>query len=392
MFLAIVAAGGIFAGTNVAYTPYELVHFAKTAKVKYVIAAPEHLKSMLNAAQQVGLDKSKIIMFNPDDREVPTGYTTFKDLLQRGEQDWVRFDDLKTAENTLAALLFSSGTTGLPKAVKLSHHNFIAQHTLVNEIVPKPYEPKRLLALPMFHAASTPAACCTPLRAGQAAYIMRTFDLEMWFTCMEKYAITEVAMVPPIVILIIMSPLRHKYSLKAAKQAQCGAAPLDRRPQARLQELMAEGAPFTQVWGMTETSCVATMFRYPETDVTGSVGRPLPNLDVKLVDEDGREVTDYDVKGELCVRGPIVTKGYFENPEANARDFDSEGFFHTGDVAYCDGKSKLFYIVDRRKELIKVRGFQVAPPELEGVLLSHPGKVSSSAMTGSPANEMNRYR
>lgn len=169
---------------------------------------------------------------------------------------------------------------------------------------------------------------------------------------MQEYQITDMALVPPIAIGIIMSPLRHQYSLKSVRVAYCGAAPLDRRPQARVQELLAPGATFTQVWGMTETSCIATKLYYndyPSGDTTGSVGHPIPNLDVKLVDENGRDVSEYGVRGEICVRGPTVTRGYYDNAEANARDFDADGFFHTGDVAYCDAKTKLFYIVDRRK-------------------------------------------
>jgi len=156
-------------------------------------------------------------------------------------------------------------------------------------------------------------------------------------------------MVPPVCIGITISPLSKKYSLKSIRSAACGAAPLDKGPQARLKALLSLDAPFTQVWGMTETSCVATMFYYPEHDVTGSVGRMMPNLDCKLVDDDGNDISAYDTRGELCVRGPTIVNGYFENPEANARDWDSDGYFHTGDIAYCDGKSKLWYIVDRKK-------------------------------------------
>lgn len=99
---------------------------------------------------------------------------------------------------------------------------------------------------------------------------------------------------------------------------------------------------------MTETTCIATMFPYPETDITGSVGRPNPGLDVKLVDEDGKDITDYDVLGEMCIRGPSVIQGYLDNPEAN-KSWDDDGYFHTGDIMYCDSKTKLWYIVDRRK-------------------------------------------
>ena len=198
--------------------------------------------------------------------------------------------------------------------------------------------------------------------------------------------------------MAINSPLKDKYNMTAARIGQVGAAPLDKHPQSRVQKLLG-GVPVTQVWGMTETSCIATRLRFPLYDTTGSVGIPLPNLDTKLVDDEGKDITGFDVRGELCVRGPTVIRGYFENPEANARDFDEEGFFHTGDIAYVARVSGLYYIVDRKKvgwvvicrvsgilansrpqELIKVRGFQVAPPELEGVLLSHPDIVDCAVI------------
>ena len=123
---------------------------------------------------------------------------------------------------------------------------------------------------------------------------------------------------------------------------------------------------------VTESCCIATMFYHPEDDDTGSVGRLIPNCEVKLIDGEGNDVSAYDVRGEMCIRGPTITSGYFENPKANAESFDSDGYYKSGDIMYCDKKSKKWYIVDRKKELIKVRGFQVAPPELESVLLSHP--------------------
>lgn len=112
----------------------------------------------------------------------------------------------------------------------------------------------------------------------------------------------------------------------------------------------------------------------------------MPNIDVKIVDPNSDssaapEVGPYDTRGELCIRGPTVVRGYLDNPEANARDWDREGYFHTGDIVYCDSKTKLWYVVDRKKELMKVRGFQVAPNEIEGVLLEHPD-VADVAVIG----------
>lgn len=210
---------------------------------------------------------------------------------------------------------------------------------------------------------------------------MRRFDLNEFLEAAERYNVTDMVMVPPIAVGILMSPhARARPFLKKLKMAGCGAAPLGRDVQGKFHELMDKEAPFTQVWGMTETSCVAMSFRFPEHDDTGSVGRLIPNLEAKLIDIDGNNISAYNTRGELCVRGPTVTPGYFKNPEANASSFDADGWFKTGDIAYCDEATGKWYIVDRRKELIKVRGFQVAPAELEAVLLLHPQIVDAAVI------------
>ena len=137
---------------------------------------------------------------------------------------------------------------------------------------------------------------------------------------------------------------------------------------------------------MTEITCTVTHVRpgtrVEEVDYFGSVGTPVPNLELKIVDEEGKDVSHVpEVRGEICVRGPTVVKGYYENEEANREAFDDEGYIKSGDIGYADPKTGLWYIVDRRKELIKVRGFQVAPAEIEGVLLSHPG-IADAAVIG----------
>lgn len=349
LFLGLVGAGGVFSGVNPAYTPTELAHTLKIAKVKFMFALPNLLEATLKATDQVGIPRERVIIFNPNGEEAPKGFLQWKDLLARGEDDWIRFDDLKTAKFTPAARLFSSGTTGLPKAADLSHYNLVAQHTLVFESSPRPWDRRGLLALPMFHAATAPSAFCTYIRAGAQGFVLPRFEPERWFWAHQEYEITDLAVVPPIAIFAINSPLNQKYSLKSVKAATCGAAPLDKLPQSRLQKLIGEDVPFTQVWGMTETSCIATRFPWPEKDTTGSVGRAMPGLDLKLVDDDGKDVSGPDARGELCIRGPTVINGYFENPEANARDWDSDGYFHTGDIAFMDGKTELLYIVDRKK-------------------------------------------
>jgi len=265
----------------------------------------------------------------------------------------------------------------------MSHYNFIAQHELIWEgpEAQRGFEEIYLFPLPMFHAAIAPRAHTGTFKKGDKTYIMRRFDLEQFLANIEKYGVTGLSVVPPMAIAIIMSPLNQQYSLKSIKWSSSGAAPMGPETQARLQGLLDKDAPLTQVWGMTESSCIATRFEYPETDTTGSIGRTIPNVDMKLVDDNGKDLGEvYDTRGEMCLRGPTIVPGYHNNPKANAESFDTDGFYHTGDIGYCDSKTKLWYIVDRKKELIKVRAFQVAPPEIETILLDHPNIVDCAVI------------
>jgi acyl-CoA synthetase (AMP-forming)/AMP-acid ligase II len=388
LFLAVSGAGAIFASSNPGYTPLELAHHLKITNAKFLITEPEMLSPLLEAAKGCGIPDSHVRIFdNHPGQTVPSGFQSWKSLLTHGEKDWVRFNDKTTSENTPVAYFTSSGTTGLPKAAINSHKNLIAQHELCYgpHIYKRPYEVINIYPLPMFHAAIAPRCHTSTLKLGERSYVMRRFELESYLANIERFKITELFVVSAMAVAIAMSPLIKKYSLKSLRSGLAGAAPLSKETQAAIKPYMAAGAPFNQVWGMTETSCIATMFPYPENDTTGSVGRAIAGLDMKLVDDDGRDITALDVVGEMCVRGPSVIKGYFNNPEANAASFDSDGFYHTGDMMYIDGKTKKWYIVDRKKELIKVRAFQVAPPEIEGLLLTHPDIVDV-AVIGVPAD------
>jgi long-subunit acyl-CoA synthetase (AMP-forming) len=140
LFLGIIAAGGVFAGTNPAYTQYELTHHFKTSYARFVIAEPELLPAVLAAAKECDLPTSNILIFDTQDEEISPGYVSWNTLFNHGERDWVRFDDEQTSRKTTAARLYSSGTTGLPKAAAISHYNLIAQHTMVHEVSPPSYE------------------------------------------------------------------------------------------------------------------------------------------------------------------------------------------------------------------------------------------------------------
>jgi 4-coumarate--CoA ligase len=135
--------------------------------------------------------------------------------------------------------------------------------------------------MPMFHAAVVPQGHTSALKAGTTSYILRRFDLELFFTAIQQFKITEIAVMPPIVLMVLASPLTKKYDLTSVKSTKSGSASLSKENQLEFEKLLAKDAAFNQVWGMTETSCVASNFWYPENDQTGSIGRFISNLDVK---------------------------------------------------------------------------------------------------------------
>jgi len=367
VFLGGVAAGGVFSGTNPAYRVAEMRHHIRTAEVKFFIVEPELLDVVAEGATAEDIPKDRIFIFNVRGQKVPDGFRSWEWLLEHGEEDWERITDLETLKTTDVARLTTSGTTGLPKTACQSHYNATSYHTMTatksqDSIT---WEPRGISPLPLFHVATVPGIHASPFRTGHPIWIMRRFELEPFLAGIEKHQVTNLGVVPPLVIAIINSPLSKKYSLRSVRTAAVGAAPLDAGSQRRLRKLLAPDATFTQVWGMTETTSAITLFYYPEADDTGSVGRLMPNTDVKcvigkyesnlllticrLVDEDGKDITAYDVRGEACVRGPTVVRQYYKNPKANAETWDEDGYLHSGDILYCDSKTKLWYIVDRKK-------------------------------------------
>jgi acyl-CoA synthetase (AMP-forming)/AMP-acid ligase II len=351
LFLAGVGAGGIFSGMNPAYGPYEVRHHIKTADVSFFICEPEFLPPLLEVLDKDGIGRDKLFIFNTKpEQKVPQGFRSWNWLLEQGSEEWDRITDKETLKNLELSRLSTSGTTGPPKFAMQTHWNGTSYHTLVTQNRDIPWEPRNLSVLPSFHVATVPAVHVSPLRSGKTVFIMRRFDLEGYLSAVQTHQITDLGMAPPLVIAIIMSPLTKKYSLKSIRRIACGAAPLDAESQNRMQALCADDCVFTQVWGLTETTSALSIFRWPEMDWTGSVGNLfLPGTDIKLIDDDGNDITAFDVRGEICVRGPTIIKGYYKNPKATADSWDDEGYFHTGDILFCDGKSGKWYVVDRKK-------------------------------------------
>ncbi|HET7517665.1 MAG TPA: AMP-binding protein, partial [Actinomycetes bacterium] len=244
---------------------------------------------------------------------------------------------------------------------------------------------ERLIAvLPFFHIYGLVVLMCAAVSKGSTLVTMPRFDLEQFLGLLQDQRITRAYVAPPIVLALAKHPLVDNYDLSSLKSVLSGAAPLD----ASLEKACAErlGCEVIQGWGLTETSpVVTTNYNTPRGPKPGSVGVPLPNTEMRVVDPaTGADVSRGET-GELLVRGPQVMKGYLNAPEATAAMLDPEGWLHTGDLGTIDEQGYVF-IVDRVKELIKYKGLQVAPAELEAVLLSHP-EVADAAVVRHPDEE-----
>jgi len=238
--------------------------------------------------------------------------------------------------------------------------------------------------LPFFHSFGLSCVLCLQLVMGCTIVTLQRFQPELFLETIQKYKISGLTIVPPMVLLIAKDPRVKKYDLSSIKVTFCGAAPLSA-------ELISEykaAAPglIVQGYGMTESSpsTIGPLFGH-HVDI-GSAGYLLPNTELKVVDrETGEEISEPDKRGELLFRGPQIMKGYYNNRESTAATIDREGWLHSGDIGYYNKEGNIF-IVDRIKELIKYKGFQVAPAELEAILLGHSA-ISDAAVIGIPDDD-----
>ncbi|CZT20000.1 related to acyl-CoA synthetase [Ramularia collo-cygni] len=369
LYLGIVGAGGCVVGSNPAYASLELEHLLQTTNSKYIIIESDLLDKALPAILSADIPASHIFVFSPGECEdPPVGLRTWEYLLQHGEQDWIQFNNASIAKSTAAALLLTSGTTGLPKAAVISHYAHVAVGVSTEFLEKKkPYDVSYLLSIPQFHSFSVPFVHIAAFRPGRTIYIMRRFDPVRFAKYIHRYQITDTAVVPPMLASLVDSEDASR-QLASLRVVYCAGSPLSPVLHRRILSVLHSDAVVTQVWGMTETGWIST-FCWPEKDVTGSVGRLVPNMEARVIDGHGNEALAEGVTGEIYVRGPTIMNGYLANPTATA-DALQDGWLKTGDIGYFEGGK--IYIVDRSKELIKVRGWQVSPSELEATLLLHP--------------------
>ncbi len=387
-YLGIVGAGCIFSGTNPGYTVPEVVHQMTNTLAKLILVHPKLVDTALAGADKAGIPRSSIFLFSDVDNEPIQGIVDWRHGLAASDEDAARYHwpELSPAESraVVATINYSSGTTGLPKGVCVSHANLIANvdQTVYMRYAHKPFafanrpQERWIGFLPLYHAYGQLYTILMAVKLRVPIFIMTEFRYEEFLYNIGRFKITSLQIAPPILVMLSKRPETQRYDLRSVRDVLCGAAPLSRELQNECQRRFS--MQINQGWGMTEVTCGAIHVPGGVRDNTGSVGRLDPNCECKLVDEEGREVAMGE-PGELIVRGPNVCLGYWRNDEATRDCLSADGWLKTGDIAVCN-KEGYFWIVDRKKELIKVNALQVAPAELEGVLLENDHVADAAAV------------
>ncbi|CAL5870736.1 uncharacterized protein PFLUO_LOCUS4976 [Penicillium psychrofluorescens] len=395
LFFGIIGAGGIYMGSNPRSQPQELDHIVGLADPKLILTTRDALPMVNEVATARGIHPGQVCLV--DERAVdycaqlflsyelgyPAGnhigmtgedarHFNFAHLICYGEGDWPVFNDPGTVQSTPAAMFSTSGTGGLPKAAVLSHHAIVSHHRSIQYDVPYPVS--RLMSLPMFHLFGALWTHLFPVRYGHPLFVLPRFEMNQFLATVRQYRISETYLVPAIIHSVNQSSMPVADYLGSLRYVGIAGAPIDAQSVQHFRSHLHAHASACQLWGMTEVG-VTFQHRYGQRSNAGSIGTRLPGYQVRLVDHEGNVVREDERAGELWVRGAGLLLGYKGRRDAK----DQKGWFRTGDVAYV--KNGQYFIVGRTKELIKVRGWQVAPAEVEAVLLQHPG-ISDAAVTG----------
>ncbi|KAH8087865.1 AMP binding protein [Cristinia sonorae] len=390
MLFGSIAAGLRVTLANSNYVSRELEHQWVDSRAKAIFVAPPLLPVVQDMFRAAGLSEAetrqRIVLADWGSYEGSGGlssqFITMTKLLGGGKlATEEKFPGKQSSETVL--LCYSSGTTGKPKGVETTHRNITYCVNMTRVVYPTSTTQDVMLAvLPFFHIFGVSNILTFSFLIGSTIVIMPKFDPVDFCRNIEKYKVTMSMIVPPICLALIHHPATTKFNLKSLRFMASGAAPLSeavvKATEARLQSVGAQ-TMVCQGYGLTETS--PTTHFLPLEDrlrKVGSVGVLIPNLEARLVVDN---TTDAELggMGELWVRGPNVMKGYLNNPEATKNSITLDGWFKTGDVAIRDSDG-YYYIVDRQKELIKYKGFQVAPAELESVLIQHPDIVDAAVI------------
>ncbi|KAI1618941.1 hypothetical protein EDD36DRAFT_45858 [Exophiala viscosa] len=376
-YLGITGAGRVFSGANPVYTATEVEYQIRNTGTRLILAHPSLAQTAVEAGRRAGIQKDRIYLFSDHECESFGGLHDWRTASVDPDFTW---DPMGSASKTaLATINYSSGTTGLPKGVCVSHFNIVAnsEQTIFMRNLETSQQDERWLGfLPLYHAYGQLYACVMAPKLLIPIYVMQKFQYEDFLQSIQHFRITHLQIAPPILVMLDKRPETSRYDLSSINNILCGAAPLSKQLQTSISRKY--NVVIIQGWGMTEVTCGAIHVPGGLKDDSGSVGLLHPNCECKLVDDVGNLVGPGQ-PGEILIRGPQVCLGYWKNEMATKEAIDREGWLKTGDIAIV--KDNWFWIVDRKKELIKVNALQVAPAELEAILLQND-HVADAAVVG----------
>jgi len=371
-YLGIERAGGVMVPLNTMFTAHEISYILADAEARAVIVAEPFVRAVDGLRETLPMLEHVVVVGGG----APIGTMAWDQMTGRGGD----VPSVNVGEDDLAALPYTSGTTGKPKGAMLTHGNLMANLEQMHR-VPQLSEAESdvvLLVLPMFHIYALNVSLGLTFRVGATAVLQERFDPVASLDAIERHHITVVFGAPPMFVAWLSTPNVESRDLSSVRLAVSGAAPL---PGPVLEDFRRRlGVTIWEGYGLTETAPGVTSNAMGAEAKPGSIGKPLPEIQLRLLDEQGDDVEDGD-PGEIVVRGPNVFRGYWHDDAATSEAM-RDGWFHTGDVAYEDEDGYLF-LVDRKKDLIIVSGFNVYPREVEEALYRHP-KIAEAAVVGVP--------
>ncbi|KAJ8437440.1 hypothetical protein Cgig2_031961 [Carnegiea gigantea] len=392
--LSVMSLGALITTTNPLNTKHEIAKQVADSKPILAFTTRELVPKLVDSGVPIVLIAEERVPSDLGGNPTVKIVGTLDELVKAEPGEKPRVKE-RVGQNDAAALLYSSGTTGASKGVISSHRNMIAMvQTVINRFrLDEEGEAYRtfVCTVPMFHIYGLVAFATGLLAAGATVVVLSKFEMNDLLLAISKYKVSYFPLVPPILVALVnhADQIKKKYDLSSLRRILSGGAPLGKE---LIEGFAAKfpGVAILQGYGLTESTAIgASTDSLEESRKYGTAGMLSPSMEAKIVDPDSGRALGVNQTGELWLRGPSVMKGYFNKPEATASTLTPDGWLKTGDLCYFDEDGFLF-VVDRLKELIKYKGYQVPPAELEALLLTHPN-IADAAVIPFPDKEVGQF-